>query len=82
MAKKTPVKPTLPKTTNPDGVKSVYVNNMEFIMNGMEARLLFNEVIMETGNALAVERRATVVMRLQHFVAMAHLLQNQAPKAV
>lgn len=51
-------------------------------MNGMEARLLFNEVIMETGNALAVERRATVVMPLQHFVAMAHVLQNQAPKAV
>jgi hypothetical protein len=77
MAKtKVPVKQSIPPATNPNGVKSVYVNNMEFLMNSLEARLNFNEIIPGAG-PLTVERRASVVMSLPHFLAMAQVMHAQ-----
>jgi hypothetical protein len=78
MAKKTNSKPTvpaLPAPINPDGVKSVYVNNMEAQFSSMDARLTFNEIIADHGT-ITVERRAHVVMPLQHVAAMVQALND------
>jgi hypothetical protein len=71
--------PVLPSVTNPDGVKAVYINNMDVLLNALEARLLFNEITADSAGALTIERRASIVMSLQHFLAMAQVLRDQMP---
>lgn len=83
MAKPKPSKSLqIPAAINPDGVKPVYVNNMELQMNGFEARLMFNEIIPNGQGVLTVERRASVVMPLVHFRALAAVLHANVPKAI
>ena len=73
--------PPIPPATNPEGVKSVYANNMELRLGAMDARLFFNEIIPD-GNSLKVERRASIVMPLPHFRAMMQLFNANLPKAL
>jgi hypothetical protein len=73
--------PKIPATINPDGVKPVYVNNMELQMNALEARLSFNEII-PGPEGLTVERRASLVMSVGHFLALAQVLAKNVPAAL
>lgn len=78
MAKKANLKaaaPGLPAPINPNDVKSVYANNMEAQFSSMDARLTFNEIIADHGT-ITVERRAHVVMPLQHVPAMVQALND------
>ena len=59
----------LPAPINPRGIQSVYCNNMEVQFSSLDARLTFNEIIADHG-IVTVERRAHVVMPLQHVLAM------------
>jgi hypothetical protein len=68
----------LPRATNPDSVKSVYVNHMEIAISPMDARLNFNEVISD-GKSIQIERRASVVMSIPHLKAMAQVLAQHVP---
>jgi hypothetical protein len=61
--------------TNPDNIRSVYVNNMELSVSSMDARLMFNEIITEQGHMRA-ERRANLVMPVLHLKAMVEVLNN------
>lgn len=74
--------PKIPAAINPHGVKPVYVNNMELQINALEARLMFNEIIPDGKGALTVERRASLVMSLAHYLALADVLQKNAPQAI
>jgi len=56
----------------------VYANNLEIATSSIDVRLLFNEIIMERGN-IAVERRANVVMSIDHFRAMMQVLARSQP---
>jgi hypothetical protein len=72
------VKPShveLPAPINPRGIQSVYCNNMEVRFSAMDARLTFNEIIADHG-VITVERRAHVVMPLQHVKAMMQALNS------
>jgi hypothetical protein len=70
----------LPPVVNPDGVRSVYCNNMAVTMGAMDTRLTFNEVISDLGK-FSIERRAHVVMSNKHFHAMVAVLSDYAAKA-
>ena len=63
----------LPAPINPRGIQSVYSNNMEVQFSALDARLTFNEIIADHG-VVTVERRAHIVMPLQHVVAMMEAL--------
>ena len=69
----------LPAPTNPDNVRSVYANNMEVSFGPLDARLTFNEVIMD-GGTFVVERRANIVMAHSHFQAMLRVLVDHEAK--
>ncbi len=66
----------LPPTSNPLNVKSVYSNNMHLTTSSIDARLLFNEILAE-GGPVTVERRANIVMSIQHLKAMSQVLNEQ-----
>lgn len=68
----------LPPATNPDNIKSVYVNNMELFISPMDARLNFNEIISD-GKSIHMERRASVVMPIPHLQAIAQVLAKYVP---
>lgn len=70
----------MPTPINPDNVRSVYVNNMEVTLSPLDARLSFNEIILQ-GGVTTVERRACIVMSLQHYQAMAQVLAGTVKKA-
>ena len=72
----------LPKATNPNGVKPIYINNMDFTLSSLDAHLLFNEISPDGSGGLSVERRAIVVMTLPHLVAIAQVLQAHLPKVL
>jgi hypothetical protein len=72
-----PVTPNLPAPINPDGVQSVYCNNMEVSISVFDARMTFNEIIIDHGGTLTVVRRANVVMSTPHFQAMIVAMQKQ-----
>jgi|ERR1039457_2390645 homoserine dehydrogenase len=74
------VTPELPPVANPDGVRSVYCNNMEVAMGTMDTRLTFNEIIIDQGK-LSIERRAHIVTPNKHFHAMVKVLLDYAAKA-
>jgi homoserine dehydrogenase len=74
------VTPELPPVVNPDGVRSVYCNNMEVTMGAMDTRLTFNEIIADQGK-LSIERRAHIVTPNKHFHAMVKVLVDYAAKA-
>jgi hypothetical protein len=65
----------LPAPINPHGVQSVYANNMEAVFSTMDARLTFNEIISDHG-VVTVERRAHIVMPLQHLQAVIQVLNS------
>jgi Protein of unknown function (DUF3467) len=68
----------LPAPINPRGIESVYSNNMEVHVSNMDARITFNEIIADHG-VLTVERRAHVVMPLDHYRAMVQALNSVLP---
>lgn len=74
------VTPEHPTVVNPDGVRSVYCNNMEVTMGTMDTRLTFNEIITDQGK-LSIERRAHIVTSNKHFHAMVKVLVDYAAKA-
>jgi|GEM_PF-1441716 hypothetical protein len=83
MAKSKSPKPTqLPAPINPHGIKPVYVNNMQLQINGLEARLLFNEIIPDVAGAITIELRSSVVMPIWHFLAMVNVLGANVQNAV
>ena len=47
-------------------------------MNWIDVRIAFNEVVIETGNQVRVERRANVVMPVAAFMTMVQLLAANA----
>ena len=69
----------LPDPINPLGVRSVYSNSMELILGTLDVRLTFNEIIADHGT-ITVERRAHVVMPLQHFEAMVNVFNSSFAK--
>ena len=69
--------PNLPAPIDPDGVKSVYSNNMEVSVSVFDARLLFNEVLVDHGGKLTVVKRANVAMSIPHLQAMMQAIQTQ-----
>jgi hypothetical protein len=66
----------LPVATNPDGVKSVYCNNMEVTISVFDARMMFNEVLRDR-SGFTVVRRADIVMSIPHLQAMMQAIQTQ-----
>jgi hypothetical protein len=65
----------VPVPINPDGIRSVYANNMEVILSSMDARLTFNEIISERG-VMTIERRANIVTPLPHLLAIVQALNG------
>jgi hypothetical protein len=78
-AKKPAAGLVLPPATNPLGIRSVYSNNMEVSSSSLDVRLVFNEVISETG-AISLERRASIVTSIQHFRAMVDAMKDTLAK--
>ena len=69
----------LPQPSNALDVPSVYSNVIEILsMNWIDVRIAFNEVVIETGNQVRVERRANVVMPVAAFMTMVQLLAANA----
>ncbi len=80
MAKSKKIQPIkLPPAINPDGIRTVYSNNMETTASSLDVCLFFNHVI-PSGQTVTVERRASVVMSFQHFAAVVAVLNDQFQK--
>ena len=73
------IKP-LTAPTNPLGIKSIYANNVELNASNVDVRMMFNEIIVDHANAITVERRANVVMSMQHFFLFKQVLDQFAAK--
>ncbi len=70
----------LPPATNPLNIGSVYVNNVQLASaNIFDVRILFNEVVIEEGKRVTVERRANIVMSVSEFMALVQLLNANVP---
>lgn len=70
----------LPAPINPRGIQSVYCNNMEIQFSSIDARITFNEIIADHG-IITVERRAHIVMPLQHVGPMVQALTTAMAQA-
>ena len=70
---------TLPAPSHTLEVPGVYANTVEILsMNYIDVRIAFNEVVVETGNQLRVERRANVVMPVPAFMMIVQVLNANA----
>jgi hypothetical protein len=70
-----------PSPANAEGIPSVYTNNVQFSLSPIDVRLLFNEIIMDQGGPRA-ERRANVVMSIEHFKAFAEVINSGLRQAL
>src|ERR1022692_284045 len=62
--------PAPPVVTNPDGIRTVYCNQMNIALSQWDVHLMFNEVVFSLDGSPVVEKRADVVMAHGHFRAM------------
>jgi len=86
MPKMKPPKPpegmlAIPAASNALDVPSAYANSIELLsMNWIDVRIAFNEIIVETGNNVRVQRRANVVMPVAAFKTMVQVLIANAAR--
>jgi len=66
---------SIPAASNALDVPSTYANSIELLsMNGIDVRIAFNEIVIETGNKIRAERRANIVMPTAAFNTMVQVL--------
>jgi len=71
----------IPAASNALDVPSVYANSVELLsMNWIDARIAFNEIVVETGNNVRVQRRANIVMPAAAFKTMVQVLMVNAAR--
>jgi hypothetical protein len=71
-----PNPPPVFPTTNPLGIRSVYINNMDMVGSSLDVRLEFFELVPDQGQ-LVREKRASIVMSVPHFRAMVAVFNAQ-----
>ncbi|HVW86310.1 MAG TPA: hypothetical protein VHB50_16600 [Bryobacteraceae bacterium] len=71
----------IPPADNAGEVPSVYANTIEMLsMNHIDVRIAFNEVVVETGNAVRNVRRANVVMPVPSFLNLVQIVTANAER--
>ncbi|PSH03767.1 MAG: hypothetical protein CXZ00_10470 [Acidobacteria bacterium] len=64
------------KLTNPRGVESVYVNNVQILVSNWDIRFLCTELMAAPGGGPEQQLRANLVMSIPHAKALLTALQN------